>query len=905
MLIILIFNQLLVSVPVTYAQGGSSISNSVEINSGKISGTWTTGSEYYKVNVIAGQTLSINLDLISSGTNIDLYLYDPDSSDTNKIELASSKQGDGVDESIQFTPSKSGYYFIKLSGTKYSGLGNYELSVFVTKFEILFSDWGTQSIPIEVTPGDLGNNLQIILRNSGDFDITNLSVELTLPDTLTNRTGGDTLYDISTTTITSGSTNVFNFLVNINEQASIDTISLPLIINYQTTSGLSGMSIDQNINIYISGRSFLKLTSSTQVLSPNESNNINFIIMNEGTANTGSIDLSLTIPSPLNLLGSDNIWRLSSLKPDTQISITTSIFAPKISAGQNYQIIGNFVYSNTFGQTISETRTISLRVDDEPAQQCDVEANEIWNSEKQQCETVSSGIVVVETFWGSSTEKISVEPGDNRVKLNVVIQNRDDGSISGIQGKLLLNDPFNSSNGDDVSLSSFFGATVSSGGTASADFLLDVAKNTEVGTYNLKIEFSYLDKDSILRFETLSFSVNVDGKSNIETTISRNIFTSGTKNDLLLKIENLGTAPVYSVTVSISYGSSSGIFSTSDQDNSRKINQLLSGDSLLLSFPTYVSPTAQQGLYPISFILEYRDINGIQKTESQEFGILVRDWSSPFAITVPDNVLLSGRVTTPSIEIKNTDTDSVFDIKIELQFPSLQSSLPIFLNSGSDIWEYSSLNPGESFLLEPEIFAALSSSDTSFVVQIHISYLDEHGFPHEEIRNVGFTVRGIIDLTYKSIEFDSSVIPAGANSSIVGNLLNQGNDDAKFLTISIMSSDDIIINSESSQYIGEVDEDSLIPFSLNFGVNDLSKDGLASLTLVVTYEDTYGNKYSEVETFTFEVGGNLSDLLPVILDESSNPADLLASPFAIIGVGAFVVLLTIFILRRRNSKQPF
>ena len=277
------------------------------------------------------------------------------------------------------------------------------MNVFITDFDVIFSDWGTQTVPVEVTPGDLGNNLQVVLRNGGDFDITNLSVELTLPDVLTNRTGGNTLYAISTITVTAGSTNTFNFLVNIDEDASIGTLSIPLIINYQTTTGLNGISIDKNVNVHISGRSFLKLTSSTQLLLPDESNTVEFILLNEGTANTGSIDLSLTIPSPLNLLGSDNKWQLSSLNPDQQTSISVSLFAPISAAGNNYQISASMVYDNSFGTTITETRTIYLRV----------------------AEVTNKGIAVVDTFWGSPNDQISVEPGDNSVKLNVVIQNRD------------------------------------------------------------------------------------------------------------------------------------------------------------------------------------------------------------------------------------------------------------------------------------------------------------------------------------------------------------------------------------------------------------------------------------------------------------------------------------------------
>ena len=78
------------------------------------------------------------------------------------------------------------------------------------------------------------------------------------------------------------------------------------------------------------------------------------------------------------------------------------------------------VYDNSFGTTITETRTIFLRVE----------------------EVTNKGIAVVDTFWGSPNDQISVEPGDNSVKLNVVIQNRDTGPISGIQGKLISNNYF-------------------------------------------------------------------------------------------------------------------------------------------------------------------------------------------------------------------------------------------------------------------------------------------------------------------------------------------------------------------------------------------------------------------------------------------------------------------------------
>ncbi len=231
--------------------------------------------------------------------------------------------------------------------------------------------------------------------------------------------------------------------------------------------------------------------------------------------------------------------------------------------------------------------------------------------------------------------------------------------------------------------------------------------------------------------------------------------------------------------------------------------------------------------------------------------------------------------------------------------------IPIFLNSGSNTWKFNKLSSGDSLTLDPEIFASLGAADSSSVVEVHISYVDSHGFPHDEIRTVGFTIRGFIDFTYKSVGFDRDILPAGYNATIVGNLLNQGNTDAQFLSISILSGDGLILSSDSIQYIGEVDADILIPFILKFTVDENARDGTTPIIIQVEYEDTYGNKFMNTNSFAFLVGGSLSDLQPIIIDESSTATAFLSSPIAIIGVGAFVILLTMFILRRRSSKQPF
>ena len=66
-----------------FGQGGNNIANAVELESGKVTGTWTIGeTEFYKINLVEGQMLSMSLD-VPEGTNIDMFLYDPKKTDSS------------------------------------------------------------------------------------------------------------------------------------------------------------------------------------------------------------------------------------------------------------------------------------------------------------------------------------------------------------------------------------------------------------------------------------------------------------------------------------------------------------------------------------------------------------------------------------------------------------------------------------------------------------------------------------------------------------------------------------------------------------------------------------------------------------------------------------------------------
>jgi hypothetical protein len=260
------------------------------------------------------------------------------------------------------------------------------------------------------------------------------------------------------------------------------------------------------------------------------------------------------------------------------------------------------------------------------------------------------------------------------------------------------------------------------------------------------MRLTYLDKDSIPRGTELTFPVTVDGRSEIQVDSINSVLKAGTGNDISIQIANKGSAAIYSVTARLSFqGVPSGVpISISRGDEERKIDSIQPGRNIVLSFPSYVSTTAIEGLYPATISITFRDSNGIVTTETRSLGFVVRDWVSPISIEVADNTLTAGQATTTSLMIKNIGDETVSSIVLNLVFLTLQGSSPLSLSSGSTSWTFDELSAGSDVEIDPSIFATLGAVDSSFPINIKLSYLDSSGFPHTESKEIGLSVRGRI-----------------------------------------------------------------------------------------------------------------------------------------------------------------
>jgi hypothetical protein len=130
---------------------GGSFAQALSIAAGSYTGyvDSTDVSDYYKVSLVSGQTIDVDL-MPPTGSDFDLYLYD-----SSQSQVDSSIHGGSQTDSVSDTATTSGYYYICVE--HWSGSGVYSFDVFLSAVDAQ-NDWSSGT--------DAGNSLDQALAIS-------------------------------------------------------------------------------------------------------------------------------------------------------------------------------------------------------------------------------------------------------------------------------------------------------------------------------------------------------------------------------------------------------------------------------------------------------------------------------------------------------------------------------------------------------------------------------------------------------------------------------------------------------------------------------------------------------------------------------------------------------------------
>jgi hypothetical protein len=323
--------------------------------------------------------------------------------------------------------------------------------------------------------------------------------------------------------------------------------------------------------------------------------------------------------------------------------------------------------------------------------------------------------------------------------------------------------------------------------------------------------------------------------------------------------------------------------------------------------------------YPLTQVSDFNfNENGIipNEIENNDNNINSRD-----GIDLPSNAnananksiisLIAGKVDDLKFNITNTNTNPITDVVISLNTDSISMKI-----LGDSKWNLNKIDPFSTQEFITSVFASKSLINSPVSFKVSIQYIYNNQVKSDSL-NLGANVIGDITVNIN----DLAVNYIGGNPNLVGNILNKGNTLALFTTLELLNPSSTISGENQTlaksstpmskdyenknvlvpassfpQYLGDLEENSPLPFSIPLALKNSSASGIYPVSLKVTYSDDLRNGYTVITNGTVEF------IAPVT---TSNQGQAFLGNYTMIFfvmVAIVAVLIGIVILRRFRSK---
>jgi hypothetical protein len=274
-------------------------------------------------------------------------------------------------------------------------------------------------------------------------------------------------------------------------------------------------------------------------------------------------------------------------------------------------------------------------------------------------------------------------------------------------------------------------------------------------------------------------------------------------------------------------------------------------------------------------------------------------------------VLTAGKLENLRFSMTNNGSLPLTDLVFSLS--SGTNSVKIL---GDSRWSLAYMAPLASYLMSTTVYAAEDVINTPTEFKVNAEYI-ERGQSKTDSLNIGAYVDGQIRIR----SYDLAINNIGGTPNLVGNLLNEGNTVALFTTMDLVNSAaesgpegkgeqpestrSLVTGPTQQLYLGDLSENSPLPFSIPISIAPDLPAGNYPVTLNITYSDNLRMVHKLLLNDTVEYEGRPST-------SGSNNGNSNALTFAndfsmflpiIIIIVAVGIVAVILIRRRKKRKQ--
>jgi len=690
--------------------------------------------------------------------------------------------------------------------------------------QILNVVWGSLNNPEPAAPGDKAATLTLLLRNTQTYAISAIDATLHLTKPYTNITGGYATEAYSDSVVSQGNSFTLQFLINIDEEASVGYCNLNLLLTYvDLWSTRQQQTLP--VNVRLDGRSLIMVTPVATTLYLGLEDTITLKISNIGSASAYSLLASLKLPSgtPITLDPNEVEQRFGEIKPGDSITFNVKASTPSDAAVGDYQATLNLSFRDSYGSSSSESKMVLLNVEAKPA-----------------------SLQVREAVWGTPNSPTAVGPGDKGVTLSLTLQNTEPYTISGLLGYLTLPTQFTNTTGGHVA-SAYYQSPISPSQFATLKFTLNIREDAALGTYHHIFTPYYVERGSLKQGQNVTITVLLTGRADLNLRFDGDRLVAGAVNRVLLAVENRGSASATDLNISLTLPSTLRV----EGEGSWRIGELRAGEERLLPIQLYVSPNVAAGsMLDVVVSLKYM-VSDIAVSDTESIRLLVSPSSTGLLNVTPKTAhLVDGAVNSVEVQVTNTLDRPIANITALLS----SNSVSVL----SDRFERREvLQPQQSVSLDFSVGVPKNLQETSIQIQLSLSYLDERLGAHSEVYTLTIPV-----IEYSSplvITTNSSSLTAGFVNTPAISISNVESQDVSSVEVNLSSSLSVLSIMAGSErwFFQALPSGGSVVVKPKVFASLTSTDSLQSLTLTLSYFDHLGNWHKESRSLVFLVQGSI------------------------------------------------
>ncbi len=352
-------------------------------------------------------------------------------------------------------------------------------------------------------------------------------------------------------------------------------------------------------------------------------------------------------------------------------------------------------------------------------------------------------------------------------------------------------------------------------------------------------------------------------------------------------LANVGTQDITGIRGQLSlpfgFSASDGPGSTIHADSDANS---IAGDYFHLTFFVNLDKNIQIQQYPGTVKVDYSRLreSGV-RTIFADFDFKVTG-DSVINVRALEPFLTSLKSNNVVIEIANDGTAPISGVDIvatntQTELASTSSSTTnvenvVILESN---WDIGHIDPKSARQLTATVYVPESLKGDTLRIPLSISYYNAHGDQHVISKIVDFYIKGLIDLSI----FNVNVIELSGTQMVIGEIINEGNEDGLFGFVSVEPRGNSNIKS-NTQFIDEIEVDAPVPFNVPIEFDGDPSYGEHDITVTVRYKDSVRDEIFLTHDTTISVNepsnGN---------EDGYDPAMIIVPIILAVGIGFYVV----------------